>query len=151
MVKLYCVPTDVYTTLAQPQEVYYQVSFNSSPVEYYEYEKGTFKQTNKPTDNKSYPTFLLSPSGKKTFWFESRDGKNTLFLGDADAENEKELASGSDLTPYGWYGDDYLLLSKSSSELYIRSTDADSPVLKVTDYHKPDYNFAGYGYGYGGF
>jgi hypothetical protein len=60
------------------------------------------------------------------------------------------IASSSDFTPYGWFTDGYILVSKDSSELYIQTAEKGAKPLKITDYHKPDTEFEGYGYGYGG-
>jgi hypothetical protein len=97
-----------------------------------------------------YPTYLQSPSGNETFWSESRDGKNTLFLGNGDGENGKQIASLSDYKTYGWYTDNYLLVSKNSSELYMLAKSGKQAAVKISDYHKPDQSFYGYGGGYGG-
>jgi hypothetical protein len=97
----------------------------------------------------SYPTYLLSPSGSKTFWADPRDGKYSLIVGDAEGKNGKQIAELSDYNAYGWYTDDYVLVSKGSSELYILPA-AGGTALKVTDYHKPGFDLRGYGYGYGG-
>lgn len=110
--------------------------------------------TIKPDDlyNKPYPTKLLSPGGSATFWGEDRDGKVTLLVGDGDGENGKDFIKQGDYSAYGWYGDDYLLVSKGGSELFViarSSADSQKP-LKLTDYHKPSYSLSGYGYGYGG-
>jgi len=124
----------------------------------YEYENGQLK----PVDGKKandiwtsqYFTYLFSPSNKQTFWSEPRDGKNTLFVGDASANNKKQIASLSEYQTYGWYSDDYLLLSKKDSELYVMPAaglaDSKQPI-KVTDYYKPNFSAPGYGKGYGGF
>jgi hypothetical protein len=69
--------------------------------------------------NKSYPTFLISPTGDNTFWYEARDGKNSLFVGDSRGDKGNEVATLSEYTPYGWYSDGYILVSKNGSELYI--------------------------------
>ncbi len=91
-------------------------------------------------------TFLLSPSGDQTFWAEQRDGKNTLLIGDQDAGNSKQIATLSDYDSYGWYLDDYLLVSKNNSVLYVMPKNGpDSQAVKITDYHKPTNNFYGYG------
>ena len=102
------------------------------------------------TDNSVLPYYLQSPGEKQTFWYEPRDGKNTLFTGDENGDGGKQLASLSDFTPYGWFTDNYLLLSKNGSELYIAPADLSSAPLKITDYHKPAVTFNGYGSGYGG-
>jgi hypothetical protein len=97
-----------------------------------------------------YSTYLLSPSGSKTFWSESRDGKNSLFIGDEEGQGGKQVSALSDYNTYGWYTDDYLLVSKSSSELYVMDKNAKQAPVKISDYHKPALIFQGYGGGYGG-
>jgi len=142
--------------LYTPQEIYYAVpKANGSGSEYYELENGALK----PIDNgeaafaKLYPTFLVSPNGQEVFWAESRDGKNALFIGGKNAENEQKLTLQSGFTPYGWMTEQYLLLQKDGSELYITTKDqiknGVEPV-KISDYHKARINYNGYGAGYGG-
>lgn len=141
----------------EPNEIYYAAYFVGKPTEFLEYKDGKVTNASDVNDaafNKNYPTFLVSPSGKYTFWSEPRDGKNTLFVGDNNAQNEKQIASLSEYTPFGWYTDDYLFASKAGSELYIlpkAGTSEGGAVVKVTDYHKPSADFTGYGGGYGGF
>lgn len=141
--------------LYEPQGIYFAV-YQSSAAAYYEFEDNAVKTVtdiNDQTFQQAYPTFLLSPSGKQTFWTELRDGKNTLFVGDDNAKNQKQIASVSDYSPYGWFSDNYVLVSKNSSELYIMPASglgAGQQPLKISDYYKPDVSFAGYGYGYGG-
>jgi hypothetical protein len=149
------------TVVAVPYEsdgVYlaaYDAGTNTSS--YFSYDGGAVTPVALTDDKFSavYPTFLLSPSGKKTFWAESRDGKNTIFIGDEDGANGTQIATLSDYTPYGWFGagDQYILLTKNDSELYIAPAGVpltDANVLKVTDYHKPPNGYPGYGSGYGG-
>lgn len=135
----------------EPQGVYVQLP--GTPNTYYEYEDGSLQLRADVTDatfGQPYPTFLLSPSGKQTLWSDQRDGKNAIFTGDANAKNEKQIATLSEYKPYGWYSDTYILLSKNSSELYIMPASGDGQPLKITDYYKPPLNFNGYGGGYGG-
>lgn len=142
---------------SEPGEIYFSVGNNTtSASSYYTYQAGKItedKNVNNDNFTKSYPTYLQSPGGQNTFWHEARDGKNTLFIGTADGGNAKQIASLSEYAPYGWYTDDYLLVSKSGSELYILPKDGfndKDQKLKITDYHKPDVQFLGYGGGYGG-
>lgn len=140
--------------LYKPTEVYYRLYTNSGGSEFYEVENGSV-QTKGDLSSQFYgfyPTYLFSPSNNQTFWAEPRDGKNTLFVGDAEGDNEKTIAELGEYAAYGWYTDNYLLLSKNSSELYIidnSELNGRTPV-KVTDYHKPNTTFYGYGGGYGG-
>ena len=60
------------------------------------------------------------------------------------------VASLSDYKTYGWYSDDYLLVSKNSSELYIMAKTGSKDPIKISDYHNPALTYVGYGGGYGG-
>lgn len=147
----------IQATLYEPQSIYYATYGNQvSQTTYYKFENqivSTATDLNQSDFNKSYPTFLLSPSGNQTFWTELRDGKNTLFSGDNNGQSQKQIASLSDYTPYGWFSDTYMLVSKNSSELYVMPASgltSGQPPLKITDYYKPAQTYNGYGYGYGG-
>jgi hypothetical protein len=139
----------------EPHAVYVSVpgATSDAPNTYYEYQDAKLTQqttVTADTFNKLYPTFLVSPSDKQTFWSDVRDNKNALFIGDADANNQKQIASLSDDTPYGWYTDNYVLVSKNGSELFIMPADGSGKAIKVTDYYKPQLTYRGYGGGYGG-
>ncbi len=159
VIKTFASNKQVTIKLYEPQGLYVQVNNDNAPSTFYEYENGTIKEVNDTSDNQFnsfYPTFIISPSGNKTLWYEPRDGKNTVFIGNALGEDAKTIGNLSEYTPYGWYGknDEYILLTKSGSELYISSStkvigEKDYQPLKVTDYHKTRV-YAGYGYGYGG-
>lgn len=118
-----------------------------------EYENGQVKNIKNVTYNEfwahEYPTRLVSPSGEKTFWSEARDGKFTLFVGDQNAANEQQIAARVEYSGYGWFSDQYVLATKNGSELYIMPA-VGGEALKLTDYYRPNVEFEGYGYGYGG-
>jgi len=144
---------DLSTVLYEPSGLYISFPHDNS-TDFYDYEDGKVTADTNMTEQKfesvNYSTtFLLSPSGNNTFWSDQRDGKSTLFVGDEDSKNEKQIASLSDYNTYGWFTDDYLLVAKSSSELYIMPVAGGAP-LKITDYYKPAINYQGYGGGYGG-
>jgi len=161
VVKSYSLPSagpvsgsiSVNARLYEPQGIYLQFAEGPNPTNIDQYEDGAIKAvTNMTTDEfyqTPYPTYLISPNGNSTFWAEQRDGKNTLFVGDTDGKNGKQVAFASDYTVYGWYTDQYLLVSKSSSELDIMPVGG-GDMIKLTDYYKPAINLSGYGYGYGG-
>jgi hypothetical protein len=130
-----------------PQSLYLQVSdATGANYTYYSYSNGTLSSVN-ITDSTFYnqsPTYLVSPDSTKTFWSEVRDGKNTLFIGDANGQNEQQIASLSDYAPYAWYTDNYLIVSKDNN-LYVMPVTGGTP-LKVTDYFsslQPGYNYGG--------
>ena len=153
--------TSVSSYLDGTASIYYQVtdpyaqSLGKASTSYFEYEDAKLASKDDLSQNfTSYYnggpiTYLYSPSGNQTFWGEQRDGKNTLFVGDQNAKNQKQIASLSEYNTYGWFTDDYLLVSKGSSELYIMPSSGGTP-FKITDYYKPAINYNGYGGGYGG-
>lgn len=102
--------------------------------------------------NNSYLTYLVSPSGERSFWAEPRDGRSVFFLGNKSGENIRQLGALREYAVYGWFGDDYLLVSKNSSELYIMpatTLESEEPKIKIADYYRSR-EYYGYGYGYGG-
>ena len=131
--------------LYEPNGIYFQDANNNA---FYKYDDGKLAATNDVDENsfyqKVYNYYLVSPSGKQAFWSEPRDGKNTLFVGGGNGDNGKQIASLSDYNVYGWYTDDYLLVFKNSSELYIMPVAGGTPI-KITDYHKPAQQFNAYG------
>jgi hypothetical protein len=142
----------ISTELEKPQEIEFTLN-QWTKSEWFELNHETFKQISEPPKDqgsKVYATYLLSPSGKNTFWSEARDGKTTLFIGTADGDQGEEVARLTEFQTYGWYTDNYLLVSKKGSELYVMNRQKDATPLKVSDYHKPSYNYFGYGGGYGG-
>lgn len=141
-------------TLATPDTAYFAVQDNNyTNTNYYRLDSsGSISQSSTITSdsvNTRYPTYLVSPSGKSTFWTNLRDGKNTLLVGDYEGDNGTTVATLSDYSPYGWFTDDYLLVQKGGSELYIMPA-AGGTALKISDYYKPFSTFYGYGGGYGG-
>lgn len=135
----------------EPQGVYFAVSnVTNGGTSYYQYENQAVKTASidNGTFSADYPTYLISPSGSQTFWTELRDGQNALFTGDSNAGSKKQLTSSGGYSPYGWYTNNYVLVSKGSSQLYIMSASGMSPgqkPLKITDYYKPAQTYSGYG------
>lgn len=149
--------TFITAALYEPQAVYYAAYNDSGKASFYEFEDRKVTAASAITEedlSKSYPTYLVSPNGGMAFWSDYRDGKNTLLVGRSkDLSDKKQIATLSEFAPYGWFGDNYILVSKNSSELYITteaSLQNSRQPLKITDYYKPDQSFNGYGYGYGG-
>lgn len=146
--------TQIETKLYKPQEIHYRVTNADGS------HRENLMTVNKkielvpPAQQKfdiDYPTFLISPDGKRTFWSEERDGKFALFVGDSNSGDKQQLAIASEYSAYGWMSDKYLLLQKNNSELYITTEDNiknDAEPLKISDYHRVP--VGGYGYGYGG-
>lgn len=148
----------VYQT--KPGDLYFRILEGNSGFLYFEYE-GSNVETDKAGkdnfDKYAYiyqTTYLQSPSGKETLWSESRDGRSVLFVGSSDGNNGEIIDQTTKYSPYGWYSDEYILISLDSSELFIASRHIkDTPsanYFKITDYHRPSYSYYGYGGGYGG-
>lgn len=140
------------TRLYSPSELYL-TAYLDNKASYYEYENDQVSSSTEAgaiNYDSFYPTYLQSPSGQRVLWYEPRDGTNTLFSGDSNAGQAKQLVSSSEFAPYGWFSDDYVLVSKKGSELYIAPRELSSAPVKITDYHKPSVTFQGYGGGYGG-
>lgn len=141
------------TPYDEPNDLAVQIS-QDSIISYYEYQNGQLKPSNELNSGNiyqfsNYPTFLQSPNGNQTFWSEPTDGKNTLFVGDQYGNNSKKIAILSDYSPYGWFTDNYLLVSKNSSELYIMPVTGGTPI-PISDYFKSSqFYISGYGGGYG--
>lgn len=138
--------TYAYTTatLHTPQELYIQTvqGLQNSVYYIYEYQNNSVTQSSTLTDvgfelvRQSPTTYLLSPSGNTEFWSEQRDGKNTLFTGDASGANDTQVATQSDYQSYAWASDNYLLVEKGGNELYVMPVSGGTP-LKVSDYYQP--------------
>lgn len=125
-----------------PNAIYIWQQINSSD-KFFDYSFGLAapRVVNITSDQfyQAYPTYYSSPSGKQTFWAENRDGKNTLFLGDSSGSNPSTVATLSDYSPYGWFSDNYLLVTKGGSELLIMGAKAGQTV-KITDYQPTGYH-----------
>lgn len=138
-----------------PQEMTFEIGDRSGVMKYTygELEGEAYKALPAADFSKADPIYLMSPSGNSSFWFEERDGKSVLFIGDKNAGDRKEIASKTEFKSYGWLTDDYLLLQKNDSELYVTTRaqlEAGGEPLKVGDYHRARTEIIGYGYGYGG-
>lgn len=149
---------NIQTRPGELGEIYIQYySAAGGKSQYDAYQDGALKAESLTDDQYSepYETYIVSPSGNKTFWTEFRDGKNVFFAGDGKGENGKELGTApEEYAAYGWYSDDYLLLTKKGSEMRIMPVGGleggIEATFKVSDYYKPNYFIRGYGYGYGG-
>jgi len=140
----------------EPNAFYFSTTSNLADSQsYYKFEDNTVSTASSAAAQTAFestqPTYLVSPNGDQTLWSELRDGQNVPFLGDDDAGGAKQLttATGS-FEAYGWYTDNYVLLSQDSDALYIApaATGNHAP-RKITDYYKAATSLAGYGYGYG--
>lgn len=133
-------------------EVFFRTWNNENKYEYYAFKGGKVEQT-QSTETAFYEgafSYFISPSATRVYWLEARDGKSAIFVGDKDAENKKQVALLGGYAGFGWYTDEYLLVSKDESELYIMPTaglGGGVQPQKVTDY----FQGRGYSGGHGGY
>jgi hypothetical protein len=86
---------------------------------------------------RQYPSYFISPGTKQTLWSEKRD-TNVILVGDGNGLNGKVLPKTGDFQPLGWFTNQYLILSKNSSELYLMNASGGDPV-KAGDYLSETY------------
>ncbi len=148
---------DIETRPAEFGEIYIRRYLGENNNQFDEYKNGkvtTSKITIDEYNNETYPSYSVSPSGKRTLWSDYRDGKNVFFVGNSSGEDGKQIGSSEDYSAYGWYTDDYILLTRKGSEMHIMPaeglTGGVEKSLKISDYYKPNYSNRGFGYGYGG-
>ncbi|HLG90970.1 MAG TPA: hypothetical protein VI336_02300 [Candidatus Saccharimonadales bacterium] len=110
--------------------------------EYYQLKNGALNSISKNQLPDGYNTYFISASGDQTLSDDYRDGKYSLIVGDATGDNQKTVATLSEYQAYGWYKDDYLLVSKDNSELYIipkTGIKKDAEAIKISNYQAGNY------------
>ena len=154
--------SSISATLYSPQSIYYSMHDSSTnTTTFYNFFKNSANADSSIVQanvDMSYPTYLLSPSGSQIFWLETRAGQkglevqNGLFVGSYSNGDGKQITSLTSYTPYGWYTNNYVLVSKSSQLFIMPSSglSAGRQPLKITDYYKPAQIYPNQGYSYGG-
>jgi hypothetical protein len=152
VIKDFAVYTNTFLELRRqsPKKLYLRVGSDGKQA-YYEYAGGSLKEVTISEENfyRAYPRYVASPSGQKQFWTEVRNGKNALIIGDSEGNNPSVVAEQSDLSAFGWYGDDYILMTKDDRELYIAGASDATNTVKIADYHKPSIQYPAYRFSYG--
>jgi hypothetical protein len=125
--------------MPQPNELYIEDASDggvSGTDTFYTYENeqvtSNASLTESTFDSTSYPAYLISPSGNNSFWSQPSSAGNTLVIGDSNGQNQKLIAPSSSYTPYGWYDNEYILVSKNS-QLYVLPVTGGTP-LKIGSY-----------------
>lgn len=136
----------------QPQSVYFEVPSSSAATSYYQYANQSVQTAsiNQTIFNQTNPSYLLSPSGNHTVWFELSNGQDLFLTGNSNAGNQQQIAALDGYVPYGWYSDSYILASKDNDQLYILPSSglsgAQTP-FKITAYYEPNGSNNSYEYG----
>jgi hypothetical protein len=117
-------------------------STNTDTYSQYTADSGGVKTINITNDQfyQDQNAYYFSPSRQQTFWSESADGKQNLIIGDQSGDNLTTIASLSDYSAYGWLGEQYLLVSKDSSELDVISVKGGTPI-KIGNYLASSFNY----------
>lgn len=127
----------------KPNAFYIRHTTPAGEKKFYEYVFGLAGPKSAAIDenefNNSHQLFFVSPSGKKSAWAEARDGKYSILVGDSDGLNTKTVSSLAEFNVYDWYSEEYLLVTKGGSELYIMSAEGSEPV-KITDFQPTVYS-----------
>jgi hypothetical protein len=137
--------TDDYIEYVQhsPNAAYiWQTPYEGGEDKFYEYIAGASAPTTVQLDSDQFydeqKTSYTSASSQKTLWSEARDGKYSLFVGDSAGLNPKTILPLGKYDAYGWYGDDYILVTKNGTELYIMDANGGKPI-KITDFEPTGY------------
>lgn len=154
---------DTYTYIDSeqvgPQSVDFQVpnSNDNSSTLYYEYQgnnsttMATITEDDYTQATKNTSQYQLSPSGDQLLTAQIRDGQLVLQVGANSDSTPATVASlSTDYSFYGWYTNDYLLVSYKNSQLYILPVSGlknGAGPLKMTDYFQG--NYGGYNSGKG--
>jgi hypothetical protein len=124
-----------------PQAVYFAVTDNGGNTTYYSYDNQSVQSSgiSSSTFNGIYPTYYLSPNNNQTFWSQILDGQVAFFTGNSSAGSKKQIASLDDYASFGWYGNSYILLTRSG-RLYIMSNiglKGDQQPYEISSYTEP--------------
>jgi len=103
-----------------PDKLYFSYYGENGSAKYLSYTNGKVSETTEQlANNQTFKFYIASPSAKKTTWYEKKDGKNNIYIGDSNGNNGKLAAIlQSDEKPYAWYGENTLIISKDGSVLY---------------------------------
>ncbi len=117
-----------------PNLVVIKVSLNGGSSAYYQYDGSSLKASavNDAQYYSQIPTYYASLDGTHTAWSEVRNGKNTILVGDANANNPQVIADQVDNVMYSWYGNDYLLLTKNNELDIVPATPPASGAVQIT-------------------
>lgn len=134
-------PKIVFTS---PTSVNLEFTGAGAPTLYYTYSGGTLNKSTSPAVISSLVSspinslYLLSPSGKMTFWSVPTGPNNVLNVGDINASNPTAIATlGPSYLPLGWLSDSYVLVSQNGNQMFILPSagmNNQTNILKVTDY-----------------
>lgn len=93
---------------------------------YYTYANGKVTASNisqTEFSNAGNASFVVSPAGDKVLWMNSQ---KVLVVSNADGSGQKQLDLSANYAPYGWIGENYLVLDNDGS-LYVTPVSGGKP------------------------
>lgn len=98
-----------------------------------------------------HPTYIPSPDGNSVLWYEPHGDQYSLYIGSVSDDQSRRdvLDTSQQYTPYGWYSQDYVVLS-SRNQLYIAPASGEiqtETLQKIADYHAAPAGLSSNGYG----
>ncbi|HUD10479.1 MAG TPA: carboxypeptidase-like regulatory domain-containing protein [Candidatus Saccharimonadales bacterium] len=142
-------PTDFTTYLSVIENTpddYYIAQQNIPIPAYYEFIDKTLRvapsSVNAQTFNNYFSAattvYYLSPDATSTVWSALHDGNSVIYRGDSNANNPSQIATLNSMYGVaGWFTNNYVLVEKNYSELYIMpktGLTSNLQPLKITDY-----------------
>jgi hypothetical protein len=109
-----------------PNSIYYEINQMDGSTQFYGYTNGTvalvttLSQAQFSTIN--YSPGVASPSGATALFTTTRNGQSVFLTGDPSSTTSAQhtiATLSSDYSFYGWYTDNYIILSYKGDELYI--------------------------------
>jgi hypothetical protein len=132
----------ISTKQPAPNQLYLEYIENQRAT-YYIYQNESLAESSAVTQavfRKIQPQFFVSPGQNKTLWSEQVDGKYRTYVAGSDLTNKQIRAADASWMAYGWFGTDYILLSRADSELAVAHATEPADVVtpqKITNYHRP--------------
>lgn len=104
----------------EPRSLFFSFYQSQQDTKHFKYSNGTLTSTDdKQANQQKFRFYIASPSGKRTAWYETKDGKNQIYIGNADGQKGKVKATlPADHKPYAWYGEKTLLIAKGETKKF---------------------------------
>ncbi len=146
----------IQTVLAAPQTIYFAVyDAANSTTTYYSYTNEAVSSPaglNQAEFTQTFPDYLFSPSNNRTLYSTMSDGVVAIMTADQNGLNTKQLLRANGYQPYGWYGENYVLLSQNNDKLYIMPAaglGASGKPYLISEYYQSPETYTSIEYSYG--
>lgn len=126
--------------MVQPTPIAVNIQIITDQARSYQYLNGSITELNVTTEQLLQTTALYIPNQAGQYiWDEPTNGANQVLVSDAGLRNKQLLTEPGEFHAFGWFGNEYVLLSSGGSELFILPADPSLKAVpqKVVDYHRP--------------